>query len=181
MKILAISGSTRIDSSNTQLLKIAARMAPAQMHIEVFDGLVGLPIFSPDLEGDLTPPSVNAFCQKIVEADGVIISCPEYVHAIPGGLKNAIDWLVQREQIIAKPVALLHASHRGEDLLASLRLVLRTVTQNFQEDNFAQFSLVSKDRGEVENILSLVENQKSLVGFLKGFEDYVEKVMKQAL
>jgi hypothetical protein len=37
---------------------------------------------------------------QVAQADGVIISSPEYVRAIPGGMKNLIDWMVSRAEII---------------------------------------------------------------------------------
>ena len=57
-------------------------------------GLDSLPIFSPDLEGAKTALQVVDFVSMVAESAGIIISSPEYVRAIPGGLKNAIDWLV---------------------------------------------------------------------------------------
>ena len=70
----------------------------------------------------------------IARSDGVLVCSPEYVRGIPGGLKNAIDWLVSGDQIVGRPIALVHASHRGEDMLQALRAVLSTVSA-------AQFTL----------------------------------------
>lgn len=85
----------------------------------------------------------------MADCDGVIISSPEYVHSIPGGLKNAIDWLVSRDEIISKPIALMHASHRGDDMLAQLRLVLATISQHFAETPFARFELMKLSVEEI--------------------------------
>src|SRR6185295_6490353 len=115
MNILAISGSTRAASANTALLHALARHAPRGVSVEVFDRVAGLPIFTPDREGPPAPPIVESFAAAVARADGIVIACPEYVRAIPGGMKNAIDWLVSRDEIIAKPIALIHASHRGDD------------------------------------------------------------------
>jgi chromate reductase, NAD(P)H dehydrogenase (quinone) len=38
------------------------------------------------------PPAVARLRQAIRCADGIIIATPEYNHAIPGVLKNALDW-----------------------------------------------------------------------------------------
>lgn len=130
MKFLGISGSVRKGSTNTVLLTVLAELATLQAQIEVFDGIGALPIFSPDMEGDEAPKNVREFAAAVAQSDGVIISSPEYARAIPGGLKNAIDWLVSREELVNKPIALVHASHRGDDMLDSLRLVLNTVTEN---------------------------------------------------
>lgn len=153
LKLLAISGSTRRDSTNSALLRALAAQAPDGIRLSVYTGIQTLPIFSPDAEGDSTPAPVLDFCSQVAWADGLIISSPEYVRAIPGGLKNAIDWLVSREEIIHKPVALAHASHRGEDMLASLRLVLGTVTTRFTADIFLRQALVSQSREDIDERL----------------------------
>lgn len=174
MKILAISGSVRKASSNTMLLTAVQSRALTPVAISLFTGVGSLPIFNPDLEDNRTPEDVLAFCKRIDEADAVIISCPEYVRAIPGGLKNAIDWLVSRDEIIAKPVALVHASHRGDDMLASLRIVLATVTDRFAEKIFLRIPLSSTSQNEAKYELSRQENVTAIDEFLELLRDFVQ-------
>lgn len=175
MRLLAISGSARLESTNTALLRVLAEVTSNDIEVEVFHTLHQLPVFSPDLEGANTPPVVAAFIKSIDQADGLIISSPEYVRAIPGGLKNAIDWLVSGDMIINKPVALIHASHRGDDMLASLRLVLGTVTGAFQEQTFLRFALVSKPPEEVLAFMRAPENVAQLRGFIAEFTATISK------
>lgn len=130
MKILAISGSAREASTNTALLRAMKDIAPSSIKFSVFDQINTLPIFSPDDEGE-TPAVVEEFIKSVSASDGIIISSPEYIRCIPGGLKNAIDWMVSRTEIIDKPIVLVHASSRGDDMLVSLRRVLSTVSSNF--------------------------------------------------
>lgn len=89
-KILLISGSLRADSVNTKLLKAFAN----EMHSDVVVewGSIEMPLFDEDLEQDLFPVEAQALKDKITAADGVIISTPEYNRAVPGVLKNALDW-----------------------------------------------------------------------------------------
>jgi NAD(P)H-dependent FMN reductase len=141
MQILALSGSLRAASTNTALLHAFARRAAPRAQVTVYEGLGSLPIFSPDIEGPDPPPAVEALAAAVGAADGLVIACPEYVHALPGGFKNAIDWLVPRYEIVGKPIAILHASSRGEEGLTALRRVLGTVSENFHEDIFARFDL----------------------------------------
>jgi NAD(P)H-dependent FMN reductase len=82
MKILAISGSARVMSTNTALLRALQAVAPED--IDVFDGIGNLPVFSADREGANLPGNVRSFLDKIKFSDGLIISSPEYV-SIPGG------------------------------------------------------------------------------------------------
>jgi chromate reductase, NAD(P)H dehydrogenase (quinone) len=171
MKFLAISGSLRAASTNTALLKALALSAPDGAEIVLYQGLGTLPVFSPDLEDDL-PESVQAFSAEIAACDGLIISSPEYIRAIPGGLKNGIDWLVSGEALIDKPVALAHASHRGEDVLESLRRVLATVTTRFAEDIFLRVPLMQQTPDEIAATMATPERQAEAQTFLSAFADF---------
>lgn len=175
MKILAISGSTRQNSTNTAFLAALGDAAPEGMIIKVFSALNTLPVFSPDYEQEKTPVVVKSFIQTIAEADGLIIASPEYVRAIPGGLKNAIDWLVSGEEIATKPVVIVHASHRGDDMLQSLRLVLGTVTNRFSEQIFLRFPLMSKTPDEVWDFFQRDENANKVTRFLDTFQNVIER------
>jgi chromate reductase, NAD(P)H dehydrogenase (quinone) len=168
MKILALSGSGRALSTNTALLRALAATAAAHQ-ITVYDRLTDLPVFSPDLEAAPLPPAVDALVSLIREAEGVIIASPEYIHAIPGGLKNALDWLVSRDEIIAKPIALIHASHRGEDMLAQLRLVLSTISTGFAPDLFLRFNLMKRSPEAIAAHLAEPAQRQALQAYLAEF------------
>jgi NAD(P)H-dependent FMN reductase len=169
MKILAISGSARRDSTNTALLMAMKALAPSGVELSVFHRLDELPVFSPDVEGEKTPPQVRSFMEAVAMADGILISSPEYVRAIPGGLKNAIDWMVSRDEIIGKPIALAHASHRGEDMLASLRRVLATVSEAFLERCFLRIPLLDKSPSEIADFFAGAEQEAQVKRFLSDF------------
>jgi NAD(P)H-dependent FMN reductase len=169
VKILAISGSARESSTNTALLRAMRKLAPVDVELLVIHNLNTLPIFSPDSEGKKTPMVVCEFLETVSVADGIIISSPEYVRAIPGGLKNAIDWMVSRFEIIDKPISLVHASHRGDDMLASLRLVLSTVSSNFLENLFFRIPLIGKSPQEITEFLSQPEHESQITSFLHNF------------
>lgn len=169
MRLLAISGSARALSTNTALLRAIAGQAPPGLRLEVFDGVAGLPVFSPDLETPAPPPSVRDFTARVAAADGILIASPEYVRSLPGGLKNALDWLVSGEELIAKPVALVHASHRGDDMLQALRLVLSTVTARFAADPFLRLPVMKKSPAEISALASLPENRRRIADFLDHF------------
>ena len=170
---MAISGSTRSGSSNTALLKALSTYAPSGIGVELYCSLQTLPIFSPDLENTKTPEDILELCKLIANADGLVISSPEYVHAIPGGLKNAIDWLVSREEIIRKPIALVHASHRGEDMLASLRLVLSTVSECFAPEIFLRISLMAKTEDETRDLLSQPNSVRDIQIYLMKLASFI--------
>lgn len=169
MEFLAISGSTRRISTNTAMLRTVCDIVQPDHSISVFDRIGDLPVFSPDLEAVLPPQPVQDFVTRIRRSDGLIISSPEYVRAIPGGLKNAIDWLVSRDEIINKPVVLMHASHRVDDMLAQIRIVLSTVSTQFSDDLFLRFELMNKSPAEIEEHLKLPNNRRLVVDFIQRF------------
>src|SRR5258705_4385652 len=120
MQILAISGSLRAASTNTNLLKAAAALAPEDVTLSLYDGLGDLPPFNPDVDKDPPHAAVADFRSQLRQSDGVIFSTPEYAHGVPGVLKNALDWVVASGELYNKPVALFSASPRAGYAQASL-------------------------------------------------------------
>src|SRR6187455_908910 len=119
IKIFAISGSLRSQSSNTNVLRAVTLLASEGVSISLYEGLGNLPHFNPDLEGK-EGLAVLDFRRRLQESDAVLISSPEYAHGVPGVLKNALDWLVGGEEFVYKPVALFNASPRSNHAQASL-------------------------------------------------------------
>ncbi|NIE63203.1 NADPH-dependent FMN reductase [Burkholderia sp. Ax-1719] len=181
MKLLAISGSARRESTNTAFLMAMRDFLPTGVELSVFARLDALPVFSPDAEGVNTPLPVAEFLELVSSADGIIISSPEYVRAIPGGLKNAIDWLVSRFEVIGKPIAIAHASHRGDDMLASLRLVLSTISTGFLESAFLRAPLIGKSPAEIMTLLRSPYYESEVSAFLADFAASIRLTQGQAL
>lgn len=169
MKILAISGSGRRTSTNTALLRALQALTPDDIALDVFHRVDMLPVFSPDLLDVGMPATVRAFVQQIAAADGLIISSPEYVRGIPGGLKNALDWLVAGEEVIDKPIALVHASHRGDDMLDALRLVLTTLSSRFNPNLFLRVPLMKETPEHIAKILVEAPHRAQAERFLQDF------------
>ena len=127
MRLMAISGSLRGASTNTSVLKAAARLALPGVEVEIYQGLGSLPQFNPDLDGASLPPEVIELRRQIGMADALLICGPEYARGIAGALKNVFDWLVSGDELPGKPVAVINASQRSVHADASLRLVLETM------------------------------------------------------
>jgi chromate reductase, NAD(P)H dehydrogenase (quinone) len=114
MKILAISGSLREGSHNTDLLRGAAAAAPDGVDIALYHGLKEIPPY--DADDDIPgnqPFAVQRFKEALDQADAVLISTPEYNSSIPGVLKNALDWAsrpIMESPVRNKPVAVLSSS-----------------------------------------------------------------------
>ncbi len=169
MKILALSGSARRNSTNTALLRAVGRAAPEGMDIRIYENIGRLPVYSPDIEAEPLPDAVRDYIDRVARSDGVIVSSPEYVRSLPGGLKNAIDWLVSRDTLVGKPIALMHASHRGDDMLDALRMVLATVSDRFAPDIFLRFSLMKMTPEEIARLIARSENAEQVNAFLRAF------------
>src|ERR1044071_8062547 len=129
-KILAISGSLKAVSSNSQILKAIANLVPAGVEFLIYDRLGDLPHFNPDIDKEPFPEAVKHFREQVTSADGILISTPEYAFGAPGVLKNALDWTVSTTGINRKPVALISASPMyggGDKAHASIMLTLKAL------------------------------------------------------
>jgi chromate reductase len=113
IRILGLSGSLRSGSHNTALLRAAALSLPSGVELEVYDGLRDLPHYDADLDVEPEHEAVARLRQAIADADGVLISTPEFNGSIPGVLKNALDWASRPfpdSTLKGKPVAVVGAS-----------------------------------------------------------------------
>ena len=104
MNVLALTGSLRARSINTDLLKAAALLAPAGTTVKVSQILSKLPHFNPDLDdvGSVPPAAVAKLRNAVAKADAVLISSPEYAHGVAGAFKNLLDWLVSGPEVVGK-------------------------------------------------------------------------------
>jgi chromate reductase, NAD(P)H dehydrogenase (quinone) len=99
-KILAFAGSTRVDSFNKKLVKVAtegAREAGAEVtYVDLRD--YPMPLYDGDLEAkDGIPENAKKLKKMMLEHQGLLISAPEYNSSISGVLKNTIDWISRPE------------------------------------------------------------------------------------
>jgi chromate reductase, NAD(P)H dehydrogenase (quinone) len=150
LRLLALSGSLRVASSNAAALRAAAALAPEGVEITLYVGLGDLPHFNPDLDvdGASLPPPVLDLRARVGAADGVLISCPEYAHGVPGSFKNALDWLVSGSEIVGKPIALINTSPLATWAQASLQETLRVMSTRLVEEAFVTFPLQGRKLDE---------------------------------
>lgn len=110
VSLLAICGSLRKASINRALLRIVGDNLPEGTGYRIYEGLDQLPIFNND---HADPEPVTALKAAIAAADGVVIGVPEYNYSIPGGLKNALDWVSRppsTSPIRHKPIGIVGAA-----------------------------------------------------------------------
>ncbi|HXT00891.1 MAG TPA: NAD(P)H-dependent oxidoreductase [Elusimicrobiota bacterium] len=105
MKILVFAGSLRKGSYNKRFAREAMRLLAGRPGVETeFVDLqpLAIPVYDGDLEeASGVPAGVKTLSDKILAADALLISTPEYNGSIPGILKNTVDWLSR-----LKPVSL---------------------------------------------------------------------------
>ncbi|MEC5159518.1 MULTISPECIES: NADPH-dependent FMN reductase [unclassified Janthinobacterium] len=168
MKILALSGSLRAASLNSALLRALARIAPADIHVQLFAGVGALPLFNPDLEAS-DPAPVAALRQAILAADAVVIASPEYAHGVSGVMKNALDWMVSNESFINKPLALFNASPRATLAHAALRETLLTMSARVVDAASITLPLIGAGIGE-DGIAEHPEMRAALLAALRRLQ-----------
>jgi NAD(P)H-dependent FMN reductase len=126
--VLLVSGSLRYDSTNSAVLRTVRAVAPEGVTCELYDDVGHLPLFNPDDDRHPLPSAVARLRTAVHRSDAVLFSTPEYAGALPGALKNLLEWLIgddQQGSIYEKPVAWINASPRGATLAhESLRTVL---------------------------------------------------------
>jgi chromate reductase len=113
LNVLSICGSLRKDSYNAMVARALPGLAPAGLTIKPAPPFADFPIYSFDIQAKGIPASVTALAAAISAADGIVIVSPEYNFSIPGGLKNAIDWLSRIKDnppFAGKPIALQSAT-----------------------------------------------------------------------
>lgn len=108
--LLGICGSMRAASLNRALLGAVGELLPAGATLTIWES-IELPIFNSELPGE--PMGVVELKAAIAAADGVVFAVPEYNYSIPGGLKNALDWVSRppaNSPMRGKPIGLVGAA-----------------------------------------------------------------------
>jgi chromate reductase, NAD(P)H dehydrogenase (quinone) len=177
MRLLAITGALRKDSYNTQLLRAVNELAPPEMAIEIVT-LHGVPLYDGDEEDKHgVPASVKALQDKVREADGVIISTPEYNFSVPGVLKNGLDWMSRSgNPFKCKRVGVMGASEgaigtaRSQYHLRQNLVGLEAITMP-KPEIFVALAPTKFARGKLADEAT----KKIIVTWLNAFKDWVKR------
>ncbi len=112
LRFVTLLGSLRTGSYNAAIARALPALAPDGVTVEALGSVGAFPLYNADLQADGFPPAVHAMAEAIAKADGVIIVTPEYNYSVPGGLKNALDWLsrLPAQPFAGKPVAIQSGS-----------------------------------------------------------------------
>ena len=113
LNVLVICGSLRKRSYNAALTRALPALVPPEMQLITAPSFETFPLYNADLqETSGFPAPVNVLAAAIRSADGVLFVTPEYNWSMPGGLKNAIDWVsrIKDQPFEGKPVAIQSCS-----------------------------------------------------------------------
>ena len=158
-KILAFAGSLRKESYNKKLVKAAAAGAEAAGGDVTFLDLADfdMPIFNEDVEkAEGFPGSAQRLQKLMIEADGFLISCPEYNSMMPAAIKNAIDWVSRKQEgqtplqaFQGKTAVIMSASPGGLGGIRGLP-IFRLLLANLGVNVLAKQRAVSKVHEELD-------------------------------
>jgi chromate reductase len=114
LHVICICGSLRKASYNRMVMNALTGLAPPNLHLTEAPPFADFPLYNFDIqETSGVPPAVQKLADAVRAADGVIFNSPEYNFSMPGGLKNAIDWVsrVKNQPFAGKPIAVQSAAN----------------------------------------------------------------------
>ncbi len=126
----------------------------------LYDGMGGLPHFNPDedREGEPVHPAVTHLREQVIAADALLLCTPEYAGALPGALKNLLEWTVGDASTYRKAIAWINASGPtaptgAADAHSSLRKVLGYVHADIVEEACVRIP-VTRDMVASDDLIS---------------------------
>ncbi len=177
--LLLVSGSLRAGSTNAAVLRTAAMLVPDGARAVLFDGMGSLPHFNPDddAEGAMVDPAVAALREGVAAADALLICTPEYAGALPGALKNLLEWTVGDAGTYDKPVAWINAAGPAAptgaaDAHESLRKVLGYVHADVVEAACARVPLTRGDVGS-DGLVTTPAAREAIAGAVAALIQHV--------
>jgi chromate reductase len=184
LKVLTICGSLRKGSYNAALIGMAPKLAPAALSFHAAPSFADMPIYNFDIQSSSGfPASAVAWADAIRAADGILIASPEYNWTIPGGLKNAIDWVsrMKEQPFAGKPIAVQSAAGGllgGSRMQYHLRQSLISldvhwlgrpeVIVSFAAQKFDAATLELKDQTALDMIKAQLAGFEKLIRMVKG-------------
>lgn len=167
-KIFVIIGSASKNSANEKLIDNFTKLTNHIFSFTVLKDLKTLPHFDPELSINNPPKEIIELRSNIEKSDGILISTPEYIFSIPGGLKNAIEWCVATTVFSGKPTGLITASASGLKGHEELQLIMKTVMAKFTNETVL---LIPGIKGKI-NEQGEITDDKTKIDFLNFVEAF---------
>jgi chromate reductase len=178
LHILGMVGSLRRGSYNRMLWETAVEVAPGSLVFTEAD-LRSLPLYDDDvrLEQDYPDPA-RRLRAAIGAADGVLIVSPEYNHAVPGVLQNAIDWASRPpdQPFKGKPAAIMGAS-TGRMGTVRMQHGLRTTLDSLEAHTLLKPEVMIGNARDCFDEACLIDDKaREVVGrLMTAFESWVRR------
>jgi NAD(P)H-dependent FMN reductase len=179
VRVLLISGSLRGGSTNTSVLRTACELAGDEIEATLYGGMAALPHFNPDddREGEPVHAAVAELRAQVAAADALLLCTPEYAGALPGALKNLLEWTVGDAGTYRKPMAWINASGPaaptgGQDAHDSLRKVLGYVHADIVEAACTRLPL-TRDAVGPDGFISDPAAREEIAGALRALVRHV--------
>lgn len=165
--VLALIGSAATFSTSHKIIEFIKADSIDIFKITMYDRLKSLPHFDPERSIMDVPADIASLRSSIHNADGVIISTPEYVFSIPSGLKNLIEWCVATTVFANKPLGIITASTSGLKGHEELQLIMRTLMATFTPDTTL---LIQGNKGKVDTQGNIIDpnTRERLRKFIKS-------------
>ena len=173
-------GSLASDSINRRLSEALIRLAPSHLTFREIP-IDTVPLYSRDYDANY-PPEALELKSLIASVDGILYVTPEYNRAIPGALKNAIDWASRpwgENAFARKPSAVAGASVGAigtavaQQNLRSVLSFLDSPQMNAPEVYLEFTEGLVDDDGRV----TVPDTEEFLRGFMSEFAIFVERVL----
>lgn len=182
LHVVTLLGSLRKGSFNAMVARTLPKIAPEGMTVAPLPTIGDIPLYDADIQQEEGfPQSVETIAEQIRNADGVVIVTPEYNYSVPGGLKNAIDWLsrLPAQPLAGKPVLIQTSSMgaiggaRCQYHLRQILVFLEAMVMNKPEFMGGVIqNKVDPQTGEVIDQSTL----DHLTGQLSAFGKYIQRV-----
>lgn len=182
LNVVTLLGSLRKGSFNGMVARALPKLAPDGMHISPLPSIADIPLYDADFQQEEGfPHSIEALAAQIREADGVVIVTPEYNYSVPGGLKNAIDWLsrLPDQPLAGKPVLIQTCSMgaiggaRCQYHLRQILVFLDAMVMNKPE--FMGGVIQNKVDQKTGDVVDQ-STREHLAGQLAAFAKYIQRV-----
>lgn len=184
VKIVTLLGSLRKGSFNGIVAQTLPDIAPAGMTVSALPSIADIPLYDADIQQEEGfPLRVEEIAAQIREADGVVIVTPEYNYSVPGGLKNAIDWLsrLPEQPLAGKPVLIQTSSMgaiggaRCQYHLRQILVFLDAMVMNKPE--FMGGVIQNKVDGQTGKVVDR-STLDHLTGQLTAFSEYIQRIKR---
>ena len=176
LQFVALPGSLRERAYTRAIADTLDELAPDDVGVEVLSTLGDLPVYNQDIEDLGSPAAVAKMAVDIAKAHALVIVTPEYNHSVPGGLKNALDWLsrLPGRPLGGKPVAIQSASPgplggaRAYEQLRQVLVALNAIVLNRPE------VIVTLVEDKIDPVAGILRDQQTRLYICRQLEALAE-------